>query len=273
MTSQPEIHPLDQATRLVQLSDGLLSGHTLPAYGNMVGPFGGVIAATLLNAVLRHPDRQGAPLVLTVNFVAPITAKEFQIQVQPVRTNRSTQHWSMTLTQDEAVAATATAVFANRRDTWSATDAKCPDAPAWESLDCVPPVEGIAFTRCYEMRYIHGGTLGEGSSPGDPHSRTSLWMRDSPPRPLDFLSLAALCDLFIPRLFVRRKRIVPIGTVSMTAYFHVDGHALQIQGTHPVLGFARASHFGKGYHDQVAEIWGTGGILLATSHQIVYFKE
>jgi hypothetical protein len=40
-----------------------------------------------------------------------------------------------------------------------------------------------------------------------------------------------------------------------------------------VLGVARASHFGKGYHDQVAEIWSRDGLLLATSHQIVYFKE
>jgi len=31
--------------------------------------------------------------------------------------------------------------------------------------------------------------------------------------------------------------------------------------------------FGNGYFDQSAEIWGTDGALLATTHQLVYFKD
>ena len=40
-----------------------------------------------------------------------------------------------------------------------------------------------------------------------------------------------------------------------------------------MLGQTRASHFGRGYHDQSAEIWSDQGALLATSHQVVYYKE
>jgi hypothetical protein len=35
-------------------------------------------------------------------------------------------------------------------------------------------------------------------------------------------SLTALADVFYPRIFLRRTRRVPVGTVSMTVYFHAD---------------------------------------------------
>jgi hypothetical protein len=47
---------------------------------------------------------------------------------------------------------------------------------------------------------------------------------------------------------------------------------LSTEGTHHVLGLARATRFGLGYHDQSAEIWSDQQQLLATSHQVVYFK-
>ncbi len=66
-------HPFDAAVGLTPLTAGLSTGETNPAYNNMVGPFGGVTAATLLESVLKHPERLGDPLSLTVNFAGPIT--------------------------------------------------------------------------------------------------------------------------------------------------------------------------------------------------------
>ncbi len=40
----------------------------------------------------------------------------------------------------------------------------------------------------------------------------------------------------------------------------------------PLLATARSQHFGKGFFDQSAELWAHDGGLLATSHQLVYFK-
>jgi hypothetical protein len=72
---------------------------------------------------------------------------------------------------------------------------------------------------------------------------------------------------------VRRPNWVPIGTVALTTYFHADAAQLAGQGSAPVLGLARALNFGKGFFDQTAEIWSESGALLATTHQVVYFKE
>jgi hypothetical protein len=64
----------------------------------------------------------------------------------------------------------------------------------------------------------------------------------------------------------------PAGTISLTTHFHADTALLSSHGTNHVLGIARASKFGLGYHDQSAEIWSDQQHLLATSHQVVYYK-
>jgi hypothetical protein len=48
---------------------------------------------------------------------------------------------------------------------------------------------------------------------------------------------------------------------------------LQAHGDAPLLGVARALRYNKGFFDQSAEMWTPGGVLVATSHQVVYFKE
>ena len=72
-------HPFDSALRLDAVDRSHLLGQTQPEWANMVGPFGGISAATLLHAVEQHPDRLGAPLALTVNFAAPIADGGFDI--------------------------------------------------------------------------------------------------------------------------------------------------------------------------------------------------
>jgi len=265
-------HPFDQALRLTRRPDDSWAGATHPAYANMVGPFGGITAALMLQAALDDPARLGDPLALTVNFAGPIADGALRIDARPVRTNRSTQHWSISLSQGDAVATTASAVFAVRRETWSATEAAMPPAPAFEALPRHPDAGIAAWTRRYEMRFARGPMRIEADAPAASDSVSELWLRDDPPRPLDFASLAALCDVFFPRLMVRRPGRVPAGTVSLSTYFHTDAAGLATLGSQPVFGRAQASHFGLGYHDQSAQLWSATGRLLATSHQIVYFK-
>ena len=47
-------HPFDLAVRLTAAGEGAYTGRTHPAYANQVGPFGGVIAATLLDLPLGN---------------------------------------------------------------------------------------------------------------------------------------------------------------------------------------------------------------------------
>ncbi|WP_182345962.1 acyl-CoA thioesterase [Tomitella gaofuii] len=269
-------HPLDASLELAAGDDGTCTGATSAAYANMVGPFGGNTAAVLLRAAERHPERIGEPVALTVNFAGPVADGAFTVTARPTRTNRSTQHWSIELSQDGVVATTATAVFAVRRDTWAADEAVMPQVPGPDEVPALPMPPFIKWADNYEFRWVVGGIPqppADGEAPVESDdSTTTMWVRDMPPRPLDFAALTGICDSFYPRAFLRRGTALPAGTVTFTVYFHADAEALARQGSEPVLATARAKAFGKGYFDQVAEIWGTDGTLLATSHQLVYFK-
>jgi len=277
-SSSSATHPLDEALQLASSSDpGQYEGRTHPGYWNMVGPFGGVTAATLLQAVMQHPDRLGEPLSLTVNYAGALAEGPFKVQATPVRTNRSTQHWTLSILQPDAegapvVTTTATAVTAVRRETWSVGDVPMPPVRPPAQHQSIPPLGGVEWLNRYEMRPIAGLIPQAWDGSGD-HSLTQLWMRDAPPRPLDFCALAALADVFFPRVWLRRARRVPAGTVSITVYFHASTAQLQATGTGYLLGQARGQEFRNGFFDQTAQLWNEAGTLLATSHQIVYYKE
>lgn len=124
----------------------------------MVGPFGGITCAVLLQSVLVHAQRRGDPIALTVNFVAPIADGAFDIEARPVRTNRSTQHWIVQLMQNDAVAASATAVLAVRRSTWSAPEAVPPSGmPDASTLSRTQRAGVPAWVGGYDLRFAEGG--------------------------------------------------------------------------------------------------------------------
>jgi hypothetical protein len=275
------MHRFDDALTLTSLGDGRYRGRTSPAYANMVGPFGGITNALMLHAVMRHPQRQGEPVALTVNFAAAIADGEFDIVAKPVRTSRSTQHWTIELKQGEDVQTTATAMFALRRvgEGWSGSEASAevlpgPEGAAPPEALAASPTQGLpAWVRSYDIRAIEGGFERLLAGAAEEQSLTRLWLRNEPPRPLDFESLAAMADGFYPRVFLRLGRRVPAGTVSITTYFHADGATLRAQpaGSH-LYGVARGMEFRDGYFDQAAELRTAEGRLLARSTQVVYFK-
>ncbi len=269
-------HAFDQAIALTPTAEGKYTGSTSPAYANMVGPFGGVTAATALNGILQHPALLGEPVALTVNFCAALADGLFDVTARPVRTNRSTQHWVVEITQPDASGApamvmTATAMTAARRETWSVDDEPMPAVPAPDSVPDPTQLPQVEWVRRYQMRFIEGGIPADWDGGGS-DSQTRLWMRESVPRALDFCSLTALADVFFPRAWLRRATRVPVGTVSMTVYFHAGAAPLAELGQGWVLGQARAQAFRNGFFDQAALLWSEGGHLLASSHQVVYYK-
>lgn len=273
------MHPFDQALQLQPAGSDrphTWLGETSPAYWNMVGPFGGSTAATALRAVLLHPDLLGEPIALTVNYAAATAAGAFSITARPARTNRSTQHWVIELTQADtsgadSVVMTATAVTAMRRSTWSAAELPMP-VVRFEDSDPRVMFSSSEWTQRYDLRAARG-MIPQVWDGAEQDSLTQLWVRDEPPRALDFTSLAAMSDVFYPRVWLRRATRVPAGTVSITTYFHAGSAEIAAVGIGRVLAQAKAQTFHNGFFDQTAQLWSEAGLLLATSNQIVYYKE
>ncbi|HSV57914.1 MAG TPA: thioesterase family protein [Variovorax sp.] len=269
------LHPFDKALKLEHsdLRVGQFSGHTSPDYWNMVGPFGGTTAAIVLQSVLQHPELLGVPVALTVNFAAALEAGEFEVQATPVRTNRSTQHWTVQISQKGEINTTGTVFTALRRDTWGEIDMPMPEAPRPSDVErlSIGP-KGVAWLAQFEMRPISGSIPAVWDGSGT-HSESRVWLRDAQARPLDYAALAAMSDMFYPRVWLRRATVVPAGTVSITTYFHADAQHMAEVGGGYLLGRAHGQRFFNGYFDQSAHLWSESGSLLATSNQIVYYKE
>jgi hypothetical protein len=100
------------------------------------------------------------------------------------------------------------------------------------------------LARLYDMRFAEGSFPKAGAQASST-SPCTLWVRDRAQRSVDYPALAALCDVFYPRVFQRRSRVVPAGTISLTTYFHADQQQLDALD---------------------------GDYVLATTHQIVYYK-
>lgn len=265
-------HPFDSAIALQPRDDGRFEGRTSPAYANMIGPYGGITAAQCVNAVLQHPQRLGDPVALTINFAAALADGPFTVHARPARTNRSTQHWTVEMLQGDDVVVTATVFTAVRRATWSGHEPAMPPVPRPHDTPRTPR-HGVEWLQRYDMRFLDGfiPSKWDGGERGD--SLTRLWVRDDPPRPLDFASLTALADIFFPRVWLRRAKLVPIGTVSMTVYYHADAARLAAVGSGYLLVQAQGQGFGGGYFDHTGQLWDESGTLVATTHQVVYYKE
>ena len=224
--------------------------------------------------MIEHPQRAGAPLALTVNYCAPITEGPFDLDLRLVKANRSSQHWCVELSQDGRDAATlATAVFAERRPSWEQAQVRMPEAKPFDEVRRYSDV-GVAWARQYDFRFVEGfvdlRSGGAKEAPGSAFSK--LWIGDRVPRKIDAPSLLAMSDAFFARIFHARGELVPIGTVSLTTYFHTDIDDLAREDITHVLGVADAKIFHKSYGDQNGELWSPSGRLLATTTQMTYFK-
>jgi acyl-CoA thioesterase len=267
------MHPFDLALQLTPTGPDTYQARTTPDYANMVGPFGGVTCALMLQAVLQHPLRLGQPIALTVNFAAGVADGPFTITARAVRTNRSTQHWIVEALQQGEVVTSATAVTAIRRETWGTAELQAPaHLPDPQTLVRLPQGNRLPWAHHYDLRWVQPQNYPGFDGLAHHESSSVQWLRDDPPRPLDFAALASLCDCFFPRIFLRRHQATPLGSVTITTYFHADEAALAAQGDRYLIGAARGQHFQSGFFDQSGQIWSHDGHLLASSHQMVYFK-
>jgi hypothetical protein len=259
-------HPLDAAIALVRLDEGRYAGRTSPDYWNMVGPYGGVTAAVCQRAILDEP------LALTVNYCAAIQDGPFVVELDFPRTSRTTQHVALRMVQSADGEAPRTvvqamAVMGVRRPLWSSVQTPRPEAPPPASLERRLPRAGIRWLERFDSRYVRPVTTPP--APGEP---VIDWVRDDPPRPLDYPGLASLADTFFPSIYALVGRRVPIATVSMNVYYHAGAATIAAVGDDYLLGASRSQVFESGFFDCESQLW-HGERLIATTQQVVWYRQ
>ncbi|MCB1366699.1 MAG: thioesterase family protein [Rhodobacteraceae bacterium] len=269
------MHLFDQAIALAPLAEGRWQGRTSPEYANLVGPYGGILSACLMNAVLSDPRAAGDPVSITVNFCAAVPEGGYEIATRQIRAGKYLQHWSVELVSGGQICTTASIILAHRGADYShqpVTAPVVPPAGECDLLDMAPMPMG--WLHRYDFRFVEGPPPLSGlPTGGQGPARSVNWVADKPARPLDHLSLTSLSDSFLLRLFHVRGTLVPMGTVSMTTHFIATCEEIVEQGTAPVLGVADAIRFHGNFHDQHMQLWSASGKLLASGTQVVWFKQ
>ena len=92
-TSAPlhSVHPFDTAIALQPVAEHRFAGRTTADFGNMVGPFGGITAAVMLQAVCQHLALLGEPVAMTVNFAGPVA--DGTLKATPFSIHRLPPNW------------------------------------------------------------------------------------------------------------------------------------------------------------------------------------
>lgn len=275
MIKGSDMHVFDKAIALTRLGEGRWQGQTGTDYANLVGPYGGFLSACLMNAVLSDARAAGDPVSITANFCAAVPEGGFEITTRQIRAGKYLQHWSVELLAGGRICTTASIILAKRQADYSHQPVAAPQVPPaadCQSLDMTPMPMG--WLHRYDFRFVEGPPpFGNPPPDGQGPARSVNWVADKPARPLDHLSLTALSDSFLLRLFHVRGTMVPMGTVSMTTHFIATEEEIAEQGTAPVLGVADAIRFHGNFHDQHMQLWSASGKLLASGTQVVWFKQ
>jgi acyl-CoA thioesterase len=265
------MHVFDESLAMTAhpaIADGLrYEAATHPGFANIIGPYGGWSAALLGKAVIEASGSDMELTSITTDFLAGAPLGPVSVDLDCDREGRSTEFWRATISRgdDRKLANRAVAILARRRETVAWVEGVRPEAPEPEDCDRVDlPME---WAKTVEMRPAVNKPF-RGAS----ETQSSCWVRLSPDRPLDPVSLLALADTPTPRLFYVIGRPEFIATVSMTVYLHATSDDYAAVGTDYLLVDANGARGGRGFYDQHARMWSRDGRLLATTQQIVTYR-
>ncbi|MGC1439564.1 MAG: hypothetical protein WA888_03075, partial [Burkholderiaceae bacterium] len=126
---------------------------------------------------------------------------------------------------------------------------------------------GLPWFDCYDQRFTENPMKAD-----DPSAQVLTWVRDNPPRTLDYPALAAVCDTFFPAIFAERKKFIPIATVSMNTYFHTTAAELTRIGSGYLLTSSSSNVYHQGFCDVEGKVWADDR-LIASSQQVMWYRE
>lgn len=260
---------LDDALALEAVGPNRWKAYADPDHESINAMFGGWTSAVSLAAVLASADSAHAPSALTVNYLAAVAPQSTPIiHVEHLGGSRSIDHWRADLRASESgeIQASASVVLTARRPTDEHDQLTMPEAsePALLAEFHAPGTQGQQT----DIRLLSGTDDRYGC--GD--TRTSAWVRMASDRPLDHLQLAYLADQYAPRSFYWGVGPRPSATLTMSVYFHATAEDLAEVGSGYILNEATGTRGTHATSGQQARLWGPGGILLATTEQLAWYR-
>jgi hypothetical protein len=216
------------------------------------GAFGGLVLGTLLRAIEAcEPDRARATRTLTGDLCGPVLPGAAAIDVRTLRRGNNQSNLAATLTQGDAILATASVVLSPPRRAESVRFAPVapPPLPPWRDVPIIPMQvsSGPVFAQNYEYRALGPAfAAGNGVIDGWIRERTPLARLDAP-------ALIGRLDAWWPTLFALDGKPRPVATISFAAEILVDPATLSPE--EPCRYHARMAALHDGFFVELRELW------------------
>ncbi|HEU0318307.1 MAG TPA: thioesterase family protein, partial [Solirubrobacteraceae bacterium] len=255
---------LDRAIALAPV-DGGFTGTLSRDWWGGVGPHGGYLAAILTAAVGAAAGPGQTIRSLTTHYLEPPRAGRFELDVERLRSTRSTTTVALRLRQGDALRLAALAVATRRRSGPEFEDAAMPAASRFEETAVTEIDEALggrppAFARRLEYRQC----IGPPPFAGGPESLTGGWVRFRDGRAIDLPGAALLTDGWWPAVSSRLREPPHAPTVDLTIHFRRPPPP----AGEPVLAVFRSRLVSDGFMDDEGELWSADGRLLVQSRQL-----
>jgi acyl-CoA thioesterase len=259
---------LDESLALRVAGEGLFHGYADPGREANTGMFGGWTAALLLKAVLEDVRAQGHASAISVNYINRVVpGSKLVVRTHPLGGSRSITHWrsELFLEGSEEVAATATVILAQRRESDRFTEGAMPEVPAPETMPIVHPPPTFGAT--IDMRI---------AAPAEAFNqlttRSLIWQREMTSRPMDAVQIVYLSDVGWPRVFAISPAPRPSSTVTLSVYIHATASQLTACGSDYILCDMIGTRIEHATVGSKANLWSCSGELLATTEQLCWFR-
>ena len=264
----PSMNEFDESLALAAAGPQEWTARADPRRVANTGMYGGWTAALLLKAVLADALDAGSPVSLSVHFLSPVLAgSALTLRTRPLGASRALSTWQAELLVEggSGPAAVATVVLAKRRETLGFTDAVMPEAPPPGTLPQFHPPG--SFGERSLARPVAGFPIFNRAD-----AKSVFWVRETSGRSLDAIQLAYLADNFPPRTWSRRSEPGPYSTITLSVYFHATDAELAALGDDDVLLDVESSRAESSTAAAHARLWSRGGVLLATTEQLGWFR-
>lgn len=233
--------------------------------------WGGFPIGLCLTIVQAEPEARGEPLSISLTYVAALREGPVEIRTRRLRQGGSVGVWSLELGAlgSDEVCVQAIVTMAKRPPTPPFAFARMPETPMPEDLpELVNPFGTQHFGgRAFERRTSETFPIQPAES-----SRSLAWVRPklaSWDKPL----LGMLADNSPPRAFYALGHKVMTTTLTLTVYLHATTEEVLAAGDDFLLVDYEGRVGGGGASDERSSYWRRDGKLLATSEQLVWYRE
>jgi len=253
---------IEARSRFRSVGEGRYAGSFDPSWNQGPGTFGGLLAATLGDALEREVP--GRPLrTLSMQLCAPAASGPLYAVVQEERVGSAATFCSARLESAGKPVVIATAMLSRARTDQADYDHVVrPSIPAPDQLPEPGLVAGApAFTRHFRFRFAHGEPFTGQQRPG-----TGGWVRPVVDQPLSTPLALALLDTWPLAILPTFSAPRPVASIAID--FHLfrplstgDSGWYQVEVSSDLNR--------QGYGAQVSSLWDEGGALLGRSYQLI----